>query len=160
MMQCVVCQKFLRTTPEVPLDTTIPLPTKTHLCSLNFLSALVPSQARRGGPSFATLPTGLSYLDSELPLGEVRLALLGLLQDPGGVLGGQAATDGAGLLGPEVKRQVLLVLVEEAELGTLLRVDDSQDTGDRLADIVASRQKICVSAIARLYSPSIRPSSS
>jgi hypothetical protein len=98
----------LITAPEVPLDTTIPLPTITPLCSL----------------------------DGELPLGEVRLALLGLLQNPRGVLGGQAAADGASLLGPEVKGQVLLVLVEEAELSTLLRVDDGEDAGDRLADIV------------------------
>lgn len=86
-------------------------------------------------------PSDMSYLDGELPLGEVRLALLGLLQNPRGVLGGQAAADGAGLLGPEVKGQVLLVLVEEAELSTLLRVDDGEDAGDRLADIVAIREK-------------------
>jgi hypothetical protein len=79
------------------------------------------------------------------------LALLGLLQNPRGVLGGQAATDGAGLLGPEVKRQVLLVLVEEAELSTLLRVDDGKDTGDRLADVVAIREK------KRYVSPNATP---
>jgi len=71
----------------------------------------------------------------------VRLALLGLLQNSRGVLLGQAAADGAGLLGPEVKGQVLLVLVEQAELGTLLRVDDGEDAGDRLADIVAVREE-------------------
>lgn len=65
------------------------------------------------------------------------LALLGLLQNSRGVLGGQAAADGTGLLGPEVKGQVLLVLVEQAELSPLLGVDDGEDAGDRLAEVVA-----------------------
>jgi hypothetical protein len=82
------------------------------------------------------------------------LALLGLLQNSRGVLLGQAATDGTGLLGPEVKGQVLLVLVEEAELGPLLGVDDGQDTGDRLAEIVAVREKTPMSAKRCPCSPS------
>jgi hypothetical protein len=86
-------------------------------------------------------PSGPSYLDGELPLGEVGLALLGLLENPRRVLRRQATADGAGLLGPEVKGQVLLVLVEEAELGPLLRVDDGENAGDRLADVVAIREE-------------------
>lgn len=80
-----------------------------------------------------------SYLDGELPLREVHLALLGLLQNPRRVLLGQAAADGTGLLGPEVEGQVLLVLVEEAELGPLLGVDDRENAGDRLAEVAAIR---------------------
>lgn len=66
------------------------------------------------------------------------MALLGLLKSSGSVLGGQTAADGAGLLGSEVKRKVLLVLVEEAELSALLGVDDREDAGDRLAKVVAA----------------------
>lgn len=76
----------------------------------------------------------------------MRLALLGLLQNPRGVLLRQAAADGAGLLGPEVEGRVLLALVEQAELGALLGVDDGEDASDRLADIVAIRSKKDMSA--------------
>lgn len=34
------------------------------------------------------------------------------------------------MLGTEVEREVLLVLVEEAELGALVGVDDGEDTGN------------------------------
>lgn len=81
----------------------------------------------------------LRRLDGEGPLGEVRLALLGLGQAAGGILGGQPPADGAGLLRSQVQRQVLLVLVEEAELGALLGVDDGQDAGNRLADVTTDR---------------------
>ncbi len=67
----------------------------------------------------------------------MSLALLGLLQCAGGVLRREATADGAGVLRPEIEREVLLVLVEEAELSTLLGVDDGQDTSDRLSEIVA-----------------------
>lgn len=46
------------------------------------------------------------------------------------------------MLGAEVERSVLLVLVEETELVALLGVDDGQDTGDGLADVVAARWHI------------------
>lgn len=64
-------------------------------------------------------------------------ALGDLLQDAGGVLLGQTTTDGAGLLWAEVEWEVLLVLVEQTELGALVGVDDGQDLGDRLADVMA-----------------------
>ena len=83
----------------------------------------------------------VSYLDGELPLGEVNVALLGLLQRAGLVLGRQSATNGAGLLGAEVERGVLLVLVEQTKLRALLGVDDGQDTGDRLSQVVAAHAK-------------------
>lgn len=75
----------------------------------------------------------MTHLDGVFALGEVLLALLGLLQLSRGVLGGQAAADGTGLLGAEVEGQVLLVLVEQAHVVSLLGVDDGQDAGDRLA---------------------------
>jgi hypothetical protein len=89
-------------------------------------------------PRYTTIPKAKTplCLDSELSLREVRLALLRLLQSSRSVLGGQATADGAGLLGPEVKGKVLLVLVEQAELSALLGVDDGQDAGNRLADVV------------------------
>jgi len=55
---------------------------------------------------------------------------------------GKATTDSTGLLGTEVERHVLLGLVEQTELLPLLGVEDSQSTGDRLADIVATRRRI------------------
>lgn len=70
-------------------------------------------------------------------------ALLGLLKSAGSVLLGKTATDGAGLLGAEVKREVLLVLVEETELSPLLGVDDGEDTSDRLAEVVAVKKCAC-----------------
>jgi len=83
-----------------------------------------------------------SYLDGELPLREVSLALLSLLERSGGILGGKTATDGTGLLGPEVKGKVLLVLVEQTKLSALLGVDDGQDTGDRLAEVVTIKSNM------------------
>ena len=80
----------------------------------------------------------MAYLDGKLALGELDLALLGLLEDSGGILLGQTAADGAGLLGSEVEGHVLLVLVEQAKLSPLLGVDDGQDAGDRLAEVVAT----------------------
>ena len=70
-------------------------------------------------------------------------ALLGLLKSAGSVLLGKTAADGAGLLGAEVKREVLLVLVEETELSPLLGVDDGEDTSDRLAEVVAVKRCAC-----------------
>ena len=78
-----------------------------------------------------------SYLDGEVPLREVSLLLLLLLGHASGILWRQTAADGTSLLGAEVEWQVLLLLVEEAELGALVGVDDGEDAGDRLADVVA-----------------------
>jgi len=66
--------------------------------------------------------------------------LLCLLEDLVLFRRGQTAADGAGLLGAEVERQVLLVLVEQAELRPLLKVDNGQGAGDRLAEVVDSVQ--------------------
>lgn len=76
----------------------------------------------------------LTHLDSVLPLREVQslLALLDSLESR--LVLGQPPPDSPGLLGAEVERQVFLALVEDAELLALSGVDDSQDTGDRLAD--------------------------
>ena len=52
---------------------------------------------------------------------------------------GQTSPDGTGLLGSEVKGQILLALVELAKVLPLLLVHDGQDTSDRLADGVATR---------------------
>ena len=64
-------------------------------------------------------------------------ALLGLLKGLLGLVLGKTSADGAGLLWSEVERHVLLVLVEETELGALVGVDDGEDLSDRLANIVA-----------------------
>lgn len=49
----------------------------------------------------------------------------------------QASSDRTGLLGSEVEGEVFLVLVEEAELCSLVGVDDCEDLGNRLSDIMA-----------------------
>lgn len=65
------------------------------------------------------------------------LLLLLLVGLGGSLVLGEPAAEGTGELGAEVKREELLVLVEEAELGALVGVDDGEDTSDRLADVVA-----------------------
>jgi hypothetical protein len=67
----------------------------------------------------------------------VSLLLLLLLGDTLGILLAQSSADGAGLLCAEVERQVLLVLVEDAQLRALVDVDDGQDASDGLADVMA-----------------------
>lgn len=83
------------------------------------------------------------YLDSELPGGEVNLLLLLLLDNASSVLGRKSPPDSAGLLAAEIEREVLLLLVEETELGALVRVGDGEDTSDRLADVVTIRRIPC-----------------
>ena len=50
---------------------------------------------------------------------------------------GKCAAHGAGLLRAEIEREVLLLLVEDAELVALVGVDNGEDTGDGFADVVA-----------------------
>lgn len=78
-----------------------------------------------------------THLDGEVALREVALLLGLLLSDKVLLVLGHSPADGASLLGAEVERQVLLALVEDAELGALVGVDDGEDAGDRLADVVA-----------------------
>lgn len=52
---------------------------------------------------------------------------------------GQLAAESTGLLGTEVKRQVLLVLVELTQVSTLLEVDHSQNASNVLAHSVTVR---------------------
>jgi hypothetical protein len=85
-------------------------------------------------------------------------ALLGLLKSAGSVLLGKTAADSAGLLGAEIKREVLLVLVEETKLSPLLGVDDGEDTSDRLAEVVAVKR--CACQPTRSFLPDIPKDSS
>lgn len=62
---------------------------------------------------------------------------MGLEGDSRSLLGGETATDGAGLLVTEVLGDVLRLLVELAEVLALLLVDNGKNAGDRLADSVA-----------------------
>lgn len=70
-------------------------------------------------------------------------ALLRLLQLLPALVLRQASSNGAGLLGSEVEREVLLALVEEAELRSLVGVDDCEDAGDRLSEIMAGKENPC-----------------
>lgn len=80
----------------------------------------------------------LSHLDSILPLREVDLLLPLLLRHPGRLVLVESPADGTGLLGAEVERDILLVLVEDTELLPLLGVEDGEGAGDRLADVGAT----------------------
>lgn len=107
-----------------------------------------------------SLPVGISMrtnLDGVFALREVLLALLRLLQLPCGVLRRQAAADGAGLLGAEVEREVLLVLVEEAQVVSLLGVDDGEDAGDRLSEVVAADRTPWLAPMLLVHSIPVRP---
>lgn len=83
----------------------------------------------------------LSHLDGVVSLREVGLLLLLLLGDARSILLAQSSADGTGLLCAEVEGQVLLVLVEDAQLRALVDVDDGQDASDGLADIMAVREE-------------------
>lgn len=68
---------------------------------------------------------------------------------------GELSPDGAGLLWAEVQRRVLLALVEDAELLALVEVDDGEDTGDRLADVVTAEEIQCQNQFSFfVYNPS------
>jgi len=64
--------------------------------------------------------------------------LLLLLQNLVALMLCQASSDGTGLLCAEIKWKVLLALVEQAELCSLVGIDDGEDLCDRLADIVTT----------------------
>ena len=55
---------------------------------------------------------------------------------------GELSADCTGLLWSEINREVLLALVELAQVLALLRVHNSQDTSDRLADTIAIGRKV------------------
>lgn len=65
------------------------------------------------------------------------LSLLLLLCDSAGVLLAQSSTDGAGLLRSEVEGKVLLLLVKQAQLVSLVGVDDCENASDRFAEVMS-----------------------
>jgi hypothetical protein len=83
----------------------------------------------------------LYLLDGVAAEREVLLTLLlpqGLARQ---LVGGEAATDGAGLLLTQVKGSVLRVLVVREELLLLGLVDHGQNAGDGLADLAAVEER-------------------
>jgi len=60
----------------------------------------------------------------------VGLALLCLLQNLRALELVQTSSNSASLLWSEIEGKILLVLVEQAELGALVCVDDCEDLGD------------------------------
>ena len=58
----------------------------------------------------------------------------------------QSSADSSGLLWAEVEWEVLLALVEQAELRALVGVDDCEDLCDRFAEIVTVEMFMLVSA--------------
>lgn len=97
------------------------------------MSALIICRAG-GSASYVTDPP----VRPLTPLGEVDGLLVGLDRDGVGLLGGEAAADGASLLVAEVEGHVLRLLVELAQVLALLLVDDRKDARNRLADGVAA----------------------
>ena len=89
-------------------------------------------------------------LDGVLPLGEVDGALALALGGAGSLVLGETTAQLTGELGAEVEGQVLLVLVEQTQLSALVGVDDGQNAGDGLADIVAVSEML-VSVLSELY---------
>lgn len=79
--------------------------------------------------------TNLS-LDGVLSLGESLLSLLLLEGLSLGVSNRESSSDSSGLLGAQVLGNVLLGLVELTELFSLGEVDDSQDLGNSLSNLV------------------------
>lgn len=78
-------------------------------------------------------------LDGVFPLGVLGVLadlLQGLARD---ILGGQSTANGAGLLGTQVNRLVLLALVQLAQVVLGLRVHHDVNTGDGLADDTAAK---------------------
>jgi hypothetical protein len=90
-----------------------------------------------------------AYLDGIFPLGKVSRPLLRLQQGLLALVLAQASSDGTGLLRSEVEGEVFLVLVEEAELCSLVGVDNCEDLGDGLSDIMAIDAEKLVVHISR-----------
>lgn len=70
------------------------------------------------------------YLDSIFSLREMDRPLLRLLQGLLALVLRQTSSNSAGLLWSEIEGEVLLVLVEEAELRALVGVDDCENLCD------------------------------
>lgn len=105
--------------------------------------------------SLLPIVSRLTYLNGVLALREVNRTLLCLLQGHRTLGLAETSADGTGLFWAEIERHVLFVLVEEAELGALVGVNDCEDLGDRLADIVAA-ERILISSLLIFSSTSSR----
>lgn len=79
----------------------------------------------------------IAYLNRELSLWEVHRSLLGLLQLQLLLVLGKTSADGTSLFWAEIERKVFLSLVEQTELYALVGVNDCEDLGNRLSDVVA-----------------------
>lgn len=88
----------------------------------------------------AASPSFLLRLHSIFPRREVHLSLLLLLRDSASILLAQSSPNGASLLGPEVERKVLLVVIELSQSVSLVGVDHGQAAGNRFAEVVAREQ--------------------
>ena len=67
----------------------------------------------------------------------MRLPLLLLLRHPRSLKLRQPPPYSPGLLSAQVEREVLLALIEEAQLRALLSMDVGEDAGDGFAEVVA-----------------------
>ena len=96
---------------------------------------------KKGNCSASVFNNATLGLDGVLAEREVGVLLLLLDGLDGGLVLGETATDGAGLLDAEVQGQEVLLLVEETELGALSLGDHGHDASNRLADSRAKKHK-------------------
>lgn len=125
------CQIFELQSQSSDRFRSCPRPTQTHHSNAKTISWYTHASPIQ----LARRKTPLS-LEGDLPLREVDVLLVLLLGDSRSLLGGQSSSDSTGLLVSEVKGEVLGLLVELPEVLPLLLVDDSEDSGNGLADSV------------------------
>ena len=89
-----------------------------------------------------------AHLDSILPHGEMPLSLLLLLRPSRGLTLCQPSSDRTSLLRSKIERKVLLLFVEETELGALVGIDHCEYSGNGFAEVVA----VCIVPISDLIS--------
>lgn len=85
-------------------------------------------------------------LDSKSPLREVADPLLRLLSNELCLVLGKLAAQCTSLLCAEIEWEVLLALVEQAQLLSLCGVDDGEDACDGFADVVAVKGETLASS--------------
>ena len=89
-------------------------------------------------PTTQIIPVLSLRLDSILPHWKMHLLLIVLLGHQPGLLLAQPPPDRPRLFRPQIQRQVLLLPVEQPQLGSLVRVDHGQDFGDGFAEVVTA----------------------
>ena len=93
-----------------------------------------------GLPPLQTTHTLSLCLDSILPHWKMHLLLLLLLRHQLLFLLSQPPPNRPGLFRSQIKRQILLLLVEQAQLRSLVCIDHGKDFGDGFAEVVTMNE--------------------